>query len=161
MITILASVFSFLASGVPKILDYFQDKKDKEHELLLLAAQTERELKLAERGYLAQQKVEEIKYQGLELTTATDERKALYQHDIEIGKGASQWVIDCRAIVRPVITFGLLVLLMMIEAFGFYYAIQSGVSFLDAMKQLWDHDMKIIWASVISFWFGSQAFARK
>jgi len=29
----------------------------------------------------------------------------MYAHDIEIGKGASQWVINLRASVRPMVTY--------------------------------------------------------
>ena len=43
MMTILSTVISFLMGGVPKILDIFQDKADKKHELELARMQTERE----------------------------------------------------------------------------------------------------------------------
>jgi len=39
------------------------------------------------------------------METQAQERTAMYQHDIEIGKGASQWVINLRASVRPMVTY--------------------------------------------------------
>ncbi len=38
--------------------------------------------------------VEEIKTQQIEMQTQAQERASLYAHDIEIGKGASQWVTN-------------------------------------------------------------------
>ncbi|MFN9960156.1 MAG: hypothetical protein ACK55I_44305, partial [bacterium] len=111
-----------MAGGLPKLLTIFQDRQDKKHELALMAAQKEKELALIERGYLAQAKVEEIKLEQVSLQTAMEERSALYQHDMEIGKGASQWVINLRASVRPVITYGMFLLLVFVDIAGFVYA---------------------------------------
>ena len=47
MLSLISSAIGFFASGLPKILEYFQDKADKEHELKLASMQTERELALA------------------------------------------------------------------------------------------------------------------
>ena len=160
MFTLLTTVVSFLSGGLPSLPGYFQDKSDKSHELEMAKLQTERELQMAEKGYIAQAHVEEIKTQQVEIQAQTQERVALYQHDIEISKGASQWVINMRAMVRPIITYGLFFLLVFVDAFGFYYAIKTGVEFSDAMNILWDNDTQTIWASVVSFWFGSQAFKK-
>jgi hypothetical protein len=160
MFTLLTTVVSFLSGGLPSILNFFQDKADKSHELDMARIQTERELQMAERGYVAQAHVEEIKTQQIEIQSQTQERVALYQHDIEISKGASQWVINMRAMVRPTITYGLFFLLVGVDVFGFYYAIKTGVLFTDAMNILWDDDTQTIWASVVSFWFGTQAFKK-
>lgn len=160
MFTLATTLISFLAGGIPKIIDYFQSKKDQEHELKILSAQTERELKMAEAGYLAQQRTEEIKLESTRLETQAEERSALLQHDIAIGQGASRWVINARAMVRPSITYGLFLLLCFVDGFGFWFAYHSGVPFHEAMDTLWDDDTQTIWASVVSFWFGTQAFKK-
>jgi hypothetical protein len=161
MFTLLTTVVSFLTGGLPSILNFFQDKSDKNHEMQMAQLQMERELKMAEAGYLAQAHVEEIKTDQIAIQAAAQERVALYAHDIEIGKGASQWVVNARAMVRPVITYGLFFLLVFVDMFGFYYAISTGIEFSTAMDQLWDDDTQTIWASVVSFWFGTQAFSKK
>ena len=58
MFTLLTTVVSFLTGGLPSILNFFQDKSDKSHELQMAQLQMERELKMAEAGYLAQAHVE-------------------------------------------------------------------------------------------------------
>jgi hypothetical protein len=160
MLTLISSLLSFFSGGLPNILNFFQDRSDKKHEIEMAKLQTERELQMAERGYVAQAKVEEIKLEQTQVEAQAQERNALYNHDIEISKGASKWVINVRSLVRPVITYGLFGLLVFVEIFGFYYAIHTGEDFQVAMNLLWDDETQIIWASVVSFWFGTQAFKK-
>ena len=160
MITLLSTLISFLMGGLPKILDFFQDKSDKSHQLALARMQTERELQMLERGYAAQARVEEIRTDQVAMQTAVQERQALYAHDIEIGKGASQWVVNARAMVRPTITYGMFVLFAFVEFFGFFFAYHREVPFEQALEILWDNETQIIWSSVVAFWFGTQAFKK-
>lgn len=160
MITLLSTLISFLMGGLPKILEFFQDRSDKAHELALASMQTERELKMLERGFAAQARIEEIRTDQIAMQTAVQEREALYKHDIEIGKGASRWVINLRASVRPIITYGMFSMLLFVNIFGFFYAWKTGVPFEMAMEVLWDEDSAIIFSSVIAFWFGTQSFKK-
>jgi hypothetical protein len=161
MLTLLSTLISFLAGGLPKILDFVQDRADKKHELLLADMQRQRELELIERGHIAQARIEEIRTDQIAMQTQVQEREALYAHDIAIGQGASQWVVNLRASVRPVITYGMFAMLLGINAFGCYYAVKSGVPFEVALNSLWDSDTAIIFSSIIAFWFGTQAFGKK
>jgi hypothetical protein len=156
-----STFLSFLAGGLPKILSIFQDRQDKKHELALVAAQKERELALAERGFIAQARVEEIKLEQIQTQTAAEERQALYQHDIEIGKGASQWMINLRASVRPVVTYIFVLELVAINIAGVWYAYNTGVPFAAAMAEVFSDDEMLILSSIIAFWFGTQAFGKK
>jgi hypothetical protein len=161
MFTLLTTLISFLAGGVPKLLDFFQDRSDKAHEMDMAKLQTERELQMLKEGYIAQAKVEEIKTEQIAIQSAEKEREAVYAHDIAIGQGASKWVINARAFTRSFITYGMFILFAFVEIFGFMYAWRTGVDFSIALDQLWDNETQIIWASVVSFWFGTQAFSRK
>ena len=160
MLTILSPLISFLSGGRPRILDFFQDQSDKKHELELAQMQMDQQMKLQAAGFASQERVEAIHTEQLQIQTAADERKSLYQHDIEIGKGASQFIINLRASVRPVITLGLFGLLVFIDVAGFVYAWAHDVDFKLMLDQLWDDDTQQIWASVIAFWFGTQAFKK-
>jgi hypothetical protein len=154
--------------GLPKILEFFQDRADKKHELALAAMQTERELTLKKAGLEAQERIEHIQTEQIQINaevtnnqTAMQERQALYAHDIALGQGASTWVINMRAATRSVITYGMFAMFMFVEVFGFYYAWHTDVAFTIALDQLWDDDTQIIWACIVSFWFGGQAFKSK
>lgn len=161
MATLLSTFLSFLAGGLPKILQVFQDRQDKKHELAILAIQKERELELAARGFAAQAKLEEIKTEQISLETYAQERVALYQHDTEIGKGASQWIINLRASVRPVVTYIFVIELVALNVAGVWYAYSTGIPFATAMDNVFGDDEMIILSSIIAFWFGSQAFSKK
>jgi hypothetical protein len=160
MLTLLSTLTSFLSGGLPRLLDFFQDRSDKKQELALAQLQIERELQLKKAGLEVQERIEAIELQGIETQAALDERTALYNHDIEIGKGASRWVINLRACVRPIITYGMFMLFAFVEIFGFYYATHSNVDFMVALQTLWNTETQIIWASIVSFWFGTQAFKK-
>ena len=60
MLTLLSTLLSFLMGGLPKLLEFFQDRADKKHELALAAMQTERELTLKKAGLEAQEHIEAI-----------------------------------------------------------------------------------------------------
>ena len=161
MMTLFTTLISFLSGGLPKLLDFFQDKQDKKHELALAQVQVQMQLEAQKAGFQAQERVEEIHTEQIQIQTQATERQALYAHDIEIGKGASQWVINMRAMVRPTITYGLFFLLVAVDIAGVWYAWTTNVPFNVMIEAVWDDDTQIIWASVISFWFGTQAFAKK
>ena len=160
MMTMISTFLSFLAGGLPKILSIFQDRQDKKHELALVAAQKERELALAERGLIAQARVEEIKLEQIQTQTAGEERQALYAHDIEIGKGASQWMINLRASVRPVVTYIFVLELVALNVAGVWYAYTTGIPFAIAMENVFSDDEMAILASIIAFHFGGRAFGK-
>jgi len=161
MMTLFTTLISFLSGGLPKLLDFFQDKQDKKHELALAQIQVQAQMEMQKAGFQAQEHIEEIRTDQISIQAQTTERQALYAHDIEIGKGASQWVINLRAMVRPTITYGLFFLLVAVDIAGVWYAWTTNVPFNVMIEAVWDDDTQIIWASVISFWFGTQAFSKK
>jgi len=161
MLTLISTALSFLMGGLPKLMDFFQDKSDKSHELQMAQMQTERELQMLERGYAAQARVEEIKTEQVMMETQAQERSAMYAHDIAIGQGASQWVINLRASVRPMVTYLFVFLLIVVDVASIVWAWQSGTKFAEAIPLIFDADEMQILASIIAFWFGTQAFAKK
>ena len=172
MLTLITTLISFLSGGMPKLLDFFQDRSDKKHEVALAQLQIQQQLELQKAGFVAQKELEEVRLDEIKTQTSADmriteieaeanQRSAMYAHDIAIGQGAAQWVINMRAAVRPAITFGLFALLVFVDVFGFYYAIHTKVPFDVALQLLWDDETQMIWASVVAFWFGTQAFQKK
>lgn len=60
MLSLISTLGGLLISGLPKLLEYFQDRQDKKHELELAKMQSERELALAAQGFAAQARIEEL-----------------------------------------------------------------------------------------------------
>jgi hypothetical protein len=160
MITLLTTLVSFLAGGLPKILEFFQDRQDKAHELNLAKMQTERELALAAQGFAAQERIEDIRTDQIALQGQTDTIKAALEHDAKIGEGASLWVINLRSSVRPIVTYIFVLELVIINLVAMWWAIQTGVDFRTALDLVFSEDEMLIVSSIVSFWFGTQAFAK-
>lgn len=158
--TLLSTLLGFASGGLPKVLDYFQDRGDKKHELALMAMQREREIALAKEGYIAQARVEEIKTDQIAMQTQAQEKIAMWKHDMKIGEGASTWVINLRASVRPIVTYLFVGLLITVDVAGIWYAYSTGVAFADAMNMVFSDDEMSILAAIIAFHFGGRAFGK-
>ena len=171
MLTILSTLISFLMGGLPKLLDFFQDRADKKHELALAAMQIERELELRKAGFEAQERVEQIHSAQLELETKakseenlvnaqTAEMNAIYKHDESLGEGTSQWIKDLRAGTRSFITMGFFFLLCFVDVGMFVYGYNHGVAFPDLAEKLWNSNTQALFASIVAFHFGGRAFGK-
>lgn len=171
MLTLLSTIVSFLMGGLPKLLDFFQDKADKKHELALAQVQTERELALRKAGFEAQERVEAIHLQEVQTQTTAEvqqslitaqqsEMQAIYAHDASLNEGTSQWMHNLRASVRPVITYGFFFLLLFVDIAGFWYGYYMGVDFKTLLNMLWDTETQALFASIIAFHFGGRAFGK-
>ena len=171
MITLLSTLISFLAGGLPKLLDFFQDKSDKKQELALAQLQTAHELEMRKQGFEAQAKVEEIHTEQIQMQTAAQtqqtliqaqqaEMQAVYAHDMSLNEGTSQWVKNFRALVRPVITYGFFFLLVFVDAGLFWYGWSQNQDFVSLANMLWDDETQALFASIIAFHFGGRAFGK-
>ena len=171
MLTLLSTLISFLMGGLPKILEYFQGKQDKAHELALAQMQIQRELEMRKLGFEAAERVEHIKSEQLATESAANttqaligaqhaEMQAIYAHDMSLNEGTSQWMKNLRASVRPVITYGFFFLLMFVDVAGFWYGYYMSVPFDDLLNMLWDSDTQALFASIIAFHFGGRAFGK-
>lgn len=145
MLSLLGSLLGFGTSFLPKIMDYFQDKQDKAHELEMIAAQTE-----------AQVKLEGVRLQAMHVEADIRESEALLKHDAKITSKASQWVVNLSATVRPVMTY-----LLFFEFIALTVAVFMGWVSQDQYNMIWNSEMQAVWAAVVSFWFGQRSFARK
>jgi hypothetical protein len=157
--------------GLPKILDFLQDRQDKKHELNLAQMQIQREMELRKLGFEAQERVENIHTQQLEIETKSAEKQslvqaqqaemqAIYAHDTSLNEGTSTWMKNLRASVRPVITYGFFFMLVFIDIGLFAYGWSRGVPFTELAEMLWDSDTQALFASIIAFHFGGRAFGK-
>jgi len=171
MLTLLSTLISFLMGGLPKILEFFQDRQDKAHELALAQMQITRELELRKAGFEAQERIENIRSDQLAIESAANtqqmligaqqaEMAAIYAHDISLIEGTSRWMKDLRASVRPVITYGFFFLLVFVDIAGFWYGYYMSVPFDEMLNMLWDTETQALFASIIAFHFGGRAFGK-
>lgn len=167
MLSLFSTLGGLLISGLPKLLEYFQDKSDKAHELELAKMQTERELQMLERGYLAQAKVEEIRTDQIAINADMEMTKAAYEHDAKVLERAAPWVSSFVGTVRPMVTYLFVLELFVINVgIGVYVYNHPGLitSVDDLIKiatEIFSDDEMAMLGGIIGFWFGSRNWGKK
>ena len=167
MLSLLSSLIGFGMSGLPKILEFFKDRDDKAHELKLAAMQTERELAMMERGFIAQARIEEIRTDQVAMETDAQRQNAALEHDKAIMARASDWVVNLNGIVRPAVTFIFVLELVLINIGLTYFLLKGGLGamsveeFVAATDVIFSEDEMALLSGIIAFWFGSRQWGKK
>jgi hypothetical protein len=160
MLSILSGLLGIGSSALPSILGFFQQKGDQKHEMAMAKMQSERELAMATAGLQSQEKIAAIEYESTLAETYTQEREALYAHDMKLMDKASQSTVDLNARVRPYIAFTFVGLLVAVDLIGLGWAIYTGVDFTVAMNNCFSDDEMAIVSSIIGFYFGSRQWEK-
>jgi len=174
MLSLISTIFGFFAAGLPDLLKFFQNKSDQAHELKLAAIQNERELALAAQGFAAQAKIEEIKTEQVAMQTQAQMVEAeasmvkgAQEHDKEIMKRASSWVVNFNGLVRPAVTFIFVLELVAINIFLCFYLwnqpqlITDFDSLMRYVDIVFSSDEMAMLGSMIAFYFGSRSWNKK
>lgn len=167
MLSLISTLGGLLISGLPKLLDYFQNKADQKHELALAKIQTERELQLAAQGFAAQQRIEEIRTDQVMMQTEAQMTEAALAHDEKVLEKASQWVANYVGTVRPTVTYIFVIELVCINLFLCYY-LYANPGLVDGMEDvlkyadiIFSPDEMAMLGGILGFWFGSRTWSKK
>jgi predicted PurR-regulated permease PerM len=167
MLSLISTLGGLLISGLPKLLEYFQNKSDQKHELALAKMQTERELALAAQGFAAQQRIEEIRTDQVSMQTEAQMTEAALKHDEKVLEKASQWVANYVGTVRPTVTYIFVIELVLINLFLCYY-LYANPGMIDSMEDvlkysdiIFSPDEMAMLGGIIGFWFGSRGWSKK
>ena len=150
MLTIIGSLIGFLGSFAPKMLQMWQDKKDKAHELAVMQLQIQSQEKIAG------QRLEEVR-----VNAESEEMKALYE-SAKIAPSGVTWVDGVLALltgsVRPVITYAFFSLYALVKwtQAASVSAFYSNITWTTAMAKTWTEEDSAIFATLISFWFSGR-----
>jgi len=167
MLSLISTLGGLLISGLPKLLEYFQNKSDQQHELALARMQNERELALAAQGFAAQQKIEEIRTDQVAMQTEAQMTEAALKHDEQVLEKAHKWVASYVGTVRPTVTYIFVIELVLINAFmAVYLWNHPGLitSLDDVVKYsslIFSSDEMAMLGGIIGFWFGSRQWSKK
>jgi hypothetical protein len=174
MLSLISTLGGLLISGLPKLLEYFQNKADQKHELALAAVQTERELALAAAGFAAQARVEEIRTEQVAMQTQAQMAEAeaemvkgAQDHDKAIIKNGSTWIVNYIGTVRPTVTYIFVFELVAINIFLCVYlwnnpGLIGGID--DVLKYadiVFSEAEMVMLSGIVSFWFGSRNWSKK
>ena len=167
MLSLISTLGGLLISGLPKLLEYFQDSADKKHELALAKMQTERELTLAKEGFVAQAKMEEIRTDQVAMQTEAQTTVAAYDHDKAVLSKAASWVSSYVGTVRPTVTYIFVLELVLVNVAltvymfthpGLIQSVDDLIKYADIIFS--DQEMSML-GGIIGFWFGSRNWGKK
>ncbi len=130
---------------VPKIMGYFETKRDQKFELQMMDKQLQNQLKLGEQ-----------KMQMMNIDADIRETETLHKEHASITRKASQFWINVSSSVRPTMTY-----LLFIEFVTLTYLLAFDMINMDMYRLIWNEPMQGVWSAVVCFWFGSRTFNRK
>ena len=167
MLSLFSTLGGLLISGLPKLLDFFQNKADQKHELALAQIQVQMQLQMMAQGFAAQERIEEIRTDQIAMQSEAQMTEAALKHDEKVLEKASQWVANYVGTVRPTVTYIFVFELCAINAWIAYY-IYSRPSLVMSMDDLirlsdiiFSTDEMAMLGGIIGFWFGSRGWAKK
>jgi hypothetical protein len=167
MLSLISTLGGLLISGLPKLMEYFQNKADQAHELRLAQIQTERELQLAAAGFAAQARMEEIRTEQVAMETDARMTEAALDHDKKVLEKASKWVANYVGTVRPTVTYLFVLELIALNGFMAWYLwnhpelIQSVDDVIRYSDLIFSSDEMAMLGGIIGFWFGSRQWNKK
>jgi hypothetical protein len=167
MLSLFSTLGGLLISGLPKLLEHFQNKADQKHELALARVQTERELQMAAAGFAAQLKIEEVRTEQVAMETDARMTEAALAHDAKVLEKAASWVSSYVGTVRPTVTYIFVVELVAINAFMAWYLYQQPgliTSIDDIIRYsdlIFSSDEMAMLGGILGFWFGSRSWSKK
>ncbi len=168
MLSLISTLGGLLLSGLPKVLEFFQSKADQSHELALARLQNEMQLQLAAQGFLAQQRIEEIRTDQVAMETDAKMTEAALNHDTKLMDKASKWVVNLNGIVRPGVTFIFVFELVLINmGLAWFLLFKEGLGvltveqFIAATNIIFSETELSMLGAIIGYWFGSRSWSRK
>ena len=167
MLSLISTLGGLLISGLPKLMEYFQNEADQAHELRLAQIQTERELQLAAAGFAAQARMEEIRTEQVAMETDARMTEAALDHDKKVLEKASKWVANYVGTVRPTVTYLFVLELIALNGFMAWYLwnhpelIQSVDDVIRYSDLIFSSDEMAMLGGIIGFWFGSRQWNKK
>jgi hypothetical protein len=167
MLSLFSTLGGLLISGLPKLLDFFQNKADQKHELALANIQVQMQLQMMAQGFAAQERMEEIRTDQVAMQSEAQMTEAALKHDEKVLEKASQWVANYVGTVRPTVTYIFVFELCAINAWIAYYIYSrhSLVMSMDDLIRLSDiifsTDEMAMLGGIIGFWFGSRGWSKK
>ena len=168
MLSLISTLGGLLVSGLPKLLEFFQNKSDQSHEIALARLQNEMQMQLAAQGFAAQAKIEEIRTDQVAMESEAKMTEAALAHDAKVMEKASTWAVNYVATVRPTVTYIFVLELVLINAgLAWFLLFKEGLGvlsvddFIRASDLIFSSDEMAMLGGIIGFWFGSRGWSKK
>ena len=130
---------------MPKVLDYFQDRQDKKHELAMQDKILEQQIQLGKQ-----------KLHHLVVDSEIREIESLHKEQTQITKKASQFWINVSSSVRPVMAY-----LLFGEFLTLTFLLAFDAISMEMYTMIWNEPMQGVYSAIICFYFGQRSFNKK
>jgi hypothetical protein len=168
MLSLISTLGGLLVSGLPKLLDFFQNKADQSHEIAMARLQNEMQMQMMAAGFAAQARIEEIRTDQVAMESEAKMTEAALKHDAKVMEKASQWAVNYVATVRPTVTYIFVLELVLINAgLAWFLLFKEGLGtltvsdFIAASDIIFSSDEMAMLGGIIGFWFGSRGWTKK
>lgn len=168
MLSLISTLGGLLVSGLPKLLEFFQNKADQSHEIALARLQNEIQLQLAAQGFAAQQRIEEIRTDQVAMQAEAQMTEAALKHDEKVMEKASQWAVNYVATVRPTVTYIFVIELVLVNVgLAWFLLFKEGLGtltvddFIRATDLIFSSEELSMLGAIIGYWFGSRGWTKK
>ena len=154
-LTLLMSLGGGLMRLLPEVFSYFNKKQDNSHELAMMEKQAELE---KTKSVMRQ---DEIKTQGqvdmnvAELPAMSEALKG------QMPLSGTRCVDTLNFLVRPAVTYFLLLLYAASKVAMFVLAVKHGMPGWEAIGKVYDEEDRALLGGIISFWFVGRTIDRK
>ena len=144
---LLGSLLGFGTGFAPKILGYFETKRDQKHELSIMDKQKE---------------LEELQHTNrLEATDIDGQIAAFTAAQRADSRPTGVKFIDgYRASVRPTIAYIYTFLFVAAEIGLYVIALKEGMGAFEATKIIWAPEVQGTYSAIISFYFANRTFGK-
>lgn len=163
MLAIIGSLLGFASSAMPDIFAFFQDKRDKSHELKMMTKQAEiesqRDVKLAEIDKDIRH-VEGAREYDIDILKAVNSQSRALNNRVK--PTGDKWLDRLRGSVRPLVTYWWMLLYSGVKVSLVVYVFeQPDLDLLEAVNIIWSEQDTAVFASIITFWFGHKMMDKR
>lgn len=142
---IIGSLFGGLFRLAPEVLKFFDKKNEREHELKMFTLQTDLEKLRGE--FRVEERYVDHSVSQLEAI------KEAFVEQRKTSEASYRWVAALSALVRPIITYVLFTLYVLVKITIMYMAYNSGIPWLEVVKNSWSVEDFGLLNMILTFWF--------
>lgn len=155
--TVLGSLFGGLFRLAPDILKHFDKKNDRQHEIAMFDKQLEADRLRAD----AAERQLQMQTESAAFIAGLDAVKEAVRGQAEMAVAAGGLAAKLSALVRPLVTYLLVLLYIGSKAAGFWLAYKGGgLTAPEALVQIYGPEDAGILSGILSFWFLDRVLRR-
>jgi hypothetical protein len=142
---LLGSIFGGIFRLAPEVLKFFDRKEDRKHELAMFQIQTDLE-KMRGQNRIEERYVDH----GIAQQQAI---QAAFVQQGQDSKSSYKWVAALSALVRPLVTYILFLMYVLVKFILVSHALSTGMPVVEVAQVYWTTDDFAMLMMILTFWF--------